>query len=161
MNLRVFKKDIEFFIGEFIEDCELFVILNPHKDAEKIDEIVEEAVDLYNDQAEGRSSGGKQEGILHRPHQGNVREARRALREAERSGFRRSIILECLPETERPDLEVGFGRFFCYFCGRMKDMRHIANIFSVLLTVLTAASGEVFGQDLGTGGLQVEQYLEK
>ena len=49
MNLRVFKKDIEFFIGEFIEDCELFVILNPHKDAEKIDEIVEEAVDLYND----------------------------------------------------------------------------------------------------------------
>ena len=49
MNLRVFKKDIEFFIGEFIEDCELFVILNPHKDAEKIDQIVEEAVDLYND----------------------------------------------------------------------------------------------------------------
>ena len=49
MNLRVFKKDIEFFIGEFIEDCELFLILNPHKDAEKIDAIVEEAVDLYND----------------------------------------------------------------------------------------------------------------
>ena len=37
MNLRVFKKDIEFFIGEFIEDCELFIILNPHKNAEKID----------------------------------------------------------------------------------------------------------------------------
>jgi len=36
----------------------------------------------------------------------------------------------------------------------MKDMRHIANIFSVLLTVLTAASGEIFGQDVGTGGLQ-------
>ena len=49
MNLRVFKKDIEFFIGEFIEDCELFLILNPHKDVEKIDAIVEEAVDLYND----------------------------------------------------------------------------------------------------------------
>ena len=49
MNLRVFKKDIEFFIGEFIEDCELFVILNPHKNAEKIDEIVDEAVNLYND----------------------------------------------------------------------------------------------------------------
>ena len=49
MNLRVFKKDIEFFIGEFIEDCELFLILNPHQDAEKIDAIVEEAVDLYND----------------------------------------------------------------------------------------------------------------
>ena len=49
MNLRVFKKDIEFFIGEFIEDCELFIILNPHKNAEKIDEIVDEAVNLYND----------------------------------------------------------------------------------------------------------------
>ena len=49
MNLRVFKKDIEFFIGEFIEDCELFILLNPHKDSEKIDQIIEEAVDLYND----------------------------------------------------------------------------------------------------------------
>ena len=49
MNLRVFKKDIEFFIGEFIEDCELFLILNPNQDADKIDAIVEEAVDLYND----------------------------------------------------------------------------------------------------------------
>ena len=49
MNLRVFKKDIEFFIGEFIEDCELFIILNPHKNAEKIDEIVDEALNLYND----------------------------------------------------------------------------------------------------------------
>lgn len=49
MNLRVFKKDIEFFIGEFIEDCELFIILNPHKNAEKIDQIVDEAVNLYND----------------------------------------------------------------------------------------------------------------
>lgn len=49
MNLRVFKKDIEFFIGEFIEDCELFIILNPHKNSEKIDQIVDEAVNLYND----------------------------------------------------------------------------------------------------------------
>ena len=49
MNLRVFKKDIEFFIGEFIEDCKLFILLNPHKDSEKIDQIIEEAVDLYND----------------------------------------------------------------------------------------------------------------
>ena len=39
MNLRVFKKDIEFFVGEFIDDCALFVALNPHN----------EAVDLYND----------------------------------------------------------------------------------------------------------------
>ena len=29
MNLRVIKKDIEYFIGEFIDDCSLFVALNP------------------------------------------------------------------------------------------------------------------------------------
>ncbi|MBR2163180.1 MAG: hypothetical protein IJ954_04840 [Bacteroidales bacterium] len=48
MNLRVFKKDIEYFVGEFIEDCDLFVLLNPQQDSEEIDAIIEEAVDLYN-----------------------------------------------------------------------------------------------------------------
>mgnify|MGYP000760684618 CR=1 FL=1 len=49
MNLRVIKKDIEYFVGEFIDDCSLFVALNPHKDAEEISKIINEAVDLYND----------------------------------------------------------------------------------------------------------------
>ena len=49
MNLRVFKKDIEYFVGELIDDCALFVALNPHKDAEEISQIIDEAVDLYND----------------------------------------------------------------------------------------------------------------
>ncbi len=49
MNLRVFKKDIEYFVGEFIDDCALFVALNPHKDSDEIDQIVDEAVELYND----------------------------------------------------------------------------------------------------------------
>ena len=49
MNLRVFKKDIEFFVGEFIDYCALFIALNPHKDADEIAEIVDEAVDLYNE----------------------------------------------------------------------------------------------------------------
>ena len=48
MNLRDIKKDIEFFIGEFIEDCELFTILNPQQNSEEIDAIVDESVDLYN-----------------------------------------------------------------------------------------------------------------
>ena len=39
MNLRVFKKDIEYFIGEFIEDCDLFVLLNPQQDSEEINRI--------------------------------------------------------------------------------------------------------------------------
>ena len=49
MNLRVFKKDIEYFVGEFIDDCALFVAINPHKDADAISQIVDEAVDLYNE----------------------------------------------------------------------------------------------------------------
>ena len=49
MNLRVFKKDIEFFVEEFIDDCALFVALNPHKDADEIVAIIDEAVELYND----------------------------------------------------------------------------------------------------------------
>ncbi|MDE6870838.1 MAG: hypothetical protein K2J62_01805 [Bacteroidales bacterium] len=49
MNLRVIKKDIEYFIGEFIDDCALFIAINPHKDADEISKIVDEAVELYND----------------------------------------------------------------------------------------------------------------
>ena len=49
MNLKKKKKDIEYFVGEFIDDCALFIALNPHKDADEISDIVDEAVDLYND----------------------------------------------------------------------------------------------------------------
>lgn len=49
MNLRVVKKDIEYFVGEFIDDCTLFAALNPSKNAEELAKIVDEAVDLYND----------------------------------------------------------------------------------------------------------------
>lgn len=49
MNLRDIKKDIEYFIGEFIDDCSLFVMLNPGKDTEKVNDIINESVDLYND----------------------------------------------------------------------------------------------------------------
>ena len=48
MNLRDIKKDIEYFIGEFIDDCSLFIALNPNKDTEKVSGIIDEAVDLYN-----------------------------------------------------------------------------------------------------------------
>ena len=44
MNLRVFKKDIEYFVGEFIDDCALFVALNPHKNADDIAQVIDEAV---------------------------------------------------------------------------------------------------------------------
>ncbi len=48
MNLRDIKKDIEYFIGEFIDDCSLFIALNPSKGTEKVSGIIDEAVDLYN-----------------------------------------------------------------------------------------------------------------
>ena len=48
MNLRVFKKDIEYFVAEFIDDCALFVALNPSKDVDEISNIIDEAVELYN-----------------------------------------------------------------------------------------------------------------
>ena len=49
MNLRVFKKDIEYFVAEFIDDCALIVALNPHEDVDEIIQIIDEAVVLYND----------------------------------------------------------------------------------------------------------------
>ena len=49
MNLRDIKKDIEYIIGEFIDDCMLFVNLNPGKDSDEVAKIIDEAVDLYND----------------------------------------------------------------------------------------------------------------
>lgn len=49
MNLREIKKDIEYYIGEFIDDCSLFITLNPVKGTEKVSPIIDEAVDLYND----------------------------------------------------------------------------------------------------------------
>ena len=49
MNLRVIKKDIEYFIGEFIDDCSLFVAINPSQDTDAVAAIIDEAVDLYND----------------------------------------------------------------------------------------------------------------
>ena len=49
MTLRDFKKDVEYFVGEFVDDCSLFITLNPLKSTEKMDEVVCEAVDLYND----------------------------------------------------------------------------------------------------------------
>ena len=49
MTLRDFKKDVEYFVGEFVDDCSLFITLNPPNSTEKMAEVVSEAVDLYND----------------------------------------------------------------------------------------------------------------
>lgn len=48
MNLRVIKKDIEYFVGEFIDDCTLFAAINPSKNNDELAKVIDEAVDLYN-----------------------------------------------------------------------------------------------------------------
>ncbi len=49
MNLRDFKKDVEYFVGDFVDDCSLFISITPNKSSDKVESIIEEAVDLYND----------------------------------------------------------------------------------------------------------------
>ena len=58
MNLRVIKKDIEYFVGEFIDDCTLFAALNPDKNNEDLAKIIDEAVDLYNNLKDKVELGG-------------------------------------------------------------------------------------------------------
>ncbi len=49
MNLRDFKKDVEYFVGDFIDDCALFLLRNPEKATDEVSAVIEEAVDLYNE----------------------------------------------------------------------------------------------------------------
>ena len=49
MNLRDVKKDIQYVIGAFIDDCTLFLNMNPGKNADEIANLIDKAVDLYND----------------------------------------------------------------------------------------------------------------
>ena len=49
MNLRDFKKDVEYVVGEFVDDCTLFLAINPHKATDEVAAVIEAAVDLYND----------------------------------------------------------------------------------------------------------------
>ena len=49
MNLRDIKKDIQYVIGAFIDDCTLFLNINPGKNADEITALIDKAVDLYND----------------------------------------------------------------------------------------------------------------
>ena len=62
MNLRDFKKDIEYFVGEFIDDCTTFLSLKKGTETEKVSALIEEAVDLYNelkDKANAKVEGPK------------------------------------------------------------------------------------------------------
>ena len=63
MNLRDIKKDIDYVIGAFIDDCSLFSALNQKADDKALGGLFDEAVKLYNDlrdkvnaNAEGKKS---------------------------------------------------------------------------------------------------------
>jgi len=49
MNLRDIKKDIQYVIGAFIDDCTVFLDINPGKNADEITTLIDKAVDLYNE----------------------------------------------------------------------------------------------------------------
>lgn len=49
MNLRDIKKDIEYALGAFIEDCSVAATVNPKIEDTKTASLMEEAVNLYNE----------------------------------------------------------------------------------------------------------------
>ncbi|MBR4826704.1 MAG: hypothetical protein IKZ91_02330 [Bacteroidales bacterium] len=49
MNLRDIKKDIDYVLSAFIEDCSLVAAVNSKVSEEKASALMEQAVDLYNE----------------------------------------------------------------------------------------------------------------
>lgn len=48
MNLRDIKKDIEYVLGAFIEDCSVVAAVNGNVPEDKVAGLMEEAIELYN-----------------------------------------------------------------------------------------------------------------
>lgn len=49
MNLRVIKKDIEYVLGAFIEDCSVVAAVKGQDAEEKVAALMEDAIELYNE----------------------------------------------------------------------------------------------------------------
>ena len=49
MNLRNIKKDIEYVLGAFIDDCSVFATINSNASDEELGALLDEAVVLYNE----------------------------------------------------------------------------------------------------------------
>lgn len=49
MNLRDIKKDIDYVLSAFIEDCTVCVAVNPKTNDAAVAALMEKAVDLYNE----------------------------------------------------------------------------------------------------------------
>ena len=62
MNLRDIKKDIEYVLSAFIEDCSIVATVNHKASEEQIAKLMEEAIDLYNelrDKVNAKTEGSK------------------------------------------------------------------------------------------------------
>ena len=62
MNLRDIKKDIEYVLGAFIDDCSVFATVHEKVSDDELAALFEEAADLYNelkDKASAKVEGGK------------------------------------------------------------------------------------------------------
>ena len=53
MNLRDIKKDIEYVIGAFVDDCALFLSVHPGKNADEVANLIDGAVDHKLGKPEG------------------------------------------------------------------------------------------------------------
>ncbi len=49
MNLRDIKKDIEYVLSAFVEDCSVVACVNPNVTDGSVSELMEEAIDLFNE----------------------------------------------------------------------------------------------------------------
>ena len=49
MNLRDIKKDIEYILSAFVEDCSVVATVNASVAENQIGELLEEAIDLFNE----------------------------------------------------------------------------------------------------------------
>lgn len=49
MNLRDIKKDIEYILSAFVEDCSVVAAVNANVAENQVSELLEEAIDLFNE----------------------------------------------------------------------------------------------------------------
>lgn len=49
MNLRDIKKDIDYVLSAFLEDCAVVATINSKTPENEVEKLYEEAIDLYNE----------------------------------------------------------------------------------------------------------------
>lgn len=74
MNLRTIKKDIEYLVGNVIDDCNLYMSLFPSKESqEAAGKIMDEAIELYNNLIDKVNNPDKSDPKKIKEHYRNIR----------------------------------------------------------------------------------------